>query len=139
MVLGNAVAFLFFLPRFHCVLICKYKDLQSLKFTRNTVPRGQKSSAREERERERERAEEELRPSLVSSLVPGDAAPFGQMNETRMRNGRQSRFYLKERMNEVDFIRSSTPRMDATPLGRMNEIQMINGCSSRFSFGGDNG
>jgi hypothetical protein len=101
------------------------------------VPRGQKSSAREKREREREReresAEEELRPSLVSSLVPGDAAPFGQMNETWMRNGRQSRFYLKERMNEVGFIRSSTPGMDATPLGRMNEIQMANGCSSRFS------
>ncbi len=36
-------------------------------------------------------------------------------------------------MNEVGFIRSSTPRMDATPLGRMNEIQMINGCSSIFS------
>ncbi len=62
-----------------------------------------------------------------------DAAPFGQMNETWMRNGRQSRFYLKERMNEVGFIRSSTPRMDATPLGRMNEIKMTNGCSSRFS------
>jgi hypothetical protein len=78
-----------------------------MKFTRNAVPRGQKSSARDKRERER--AEEELRPSLVSSLFPRDAAPFGQMNETWMINGRQSRYYLKERMNEVGFIRSSTP------------------------------
>jgi hypothetical protein len=54
------------------------------------------------------------------------------MNETWMRNGRQSRFYLKERMDEVGFI-VPPHRMDATPLGRMDEIQMINGCPSRFS------